>query len=262
MKRTALFLLAFCALLLVLPALIPASSTEIELAAGNAAPSPSHPFGTDLKGRDLFVRVAEGARLSLLIGLAATLVSSTIGIAWGAIAGYRGGRIDAVMMRTVDILYGLPFMFIVIILLSLTGRSVLILFAALGFVEWLTMARVVRAEVRLLASADFVTAARALGARQSRILFRHVLPNAGDTILVYTTFTVPAVILEEAFLSFLGLGVPAPEASLGTLIREGIVTLSVYPWQLLFPALVLLAIIFTINLFGNRLKRTLTHRPL
>jgi len=239
---------------LFLPEILSLSATEIDLPNGNQAPSLAHPFGQDLKGRDLFARVIHGTRLSLMIGLAATLVSCTIGTLWGAVAGFRGGKVDTVMMRIVDVLFGLPFMFVVIILMAFVGRSILLLFLVLGLIHWLTMARVLRAEVTLIKNREFVQAARSLGCSTWRILSRHILPNISDTIIVYMTFTIPGVVLEEAFLSFLGLGVPAPEASLGTLVREGIITLSVHPWQLFFPAFFLLTIIFSVNWLSRRLQ--------
>ncbi len=254
------YFLTACAFLvcMLLPEILALSAVELDLTNGNAPPGLSHPFGQDLKGRDLFARVIHGARLSLMIGLAATLVSCTIGTFWGAVAGFRGGKTDAIMMRIVDFLFGLPFMFVVIIVLSFSGRSVVLLFLVLGLIHWLTMARVIRAEVVLLKHREFVQAARATGCSTWRILVRHILPNISDTVIVYMTFTIPGVILEEAFLSFLGLGVPAPDASLGTLVREGIVTLSVHPWQLAFPAAFLLMIIFSVNILARRIQHSLT----
>jgi len=242
--------------MILLPEIVLGDPTEIALKKGNLKPGLPHIFGTDLKGRDSFLRVLYGARLSLLIGLSATFVSLFIGVIYGAVSGMAGRRIDTLMMRFVDVLYGLPFMFVVIILMTvLGGKSVILLFMALGMVQWLTMARVVRSEVLSVREKDFVTAARALGAGKMGVLFRHVLPNIADTVLVYATFTVPLVIIEEAFLSFLGLGVPAPMASLGTLIRAGIPTISVFPWQILFPSAVLLALVFMVNRIGWILKR-------
>ena len=255
-RRTLVMLGLIIIAVLFLPEVIPGDPTEIALKQGNLKPGLPHIFGTDLKGRDSFLRVLYGARLSLLIGLSATFVSLFIGVIYGAVSGMAGRRIDNLMMRLVDVLYGLPFMFVVIILMTIVGgRSVLLLFMALGMVQWLTMARVVRAEVLSVREKEFVTAARSLGAGNARILFRHILPNIADTVLVYATFTVPMVIIEEAFLSFLGLGVPAPMASLGTLIRAGIPTISVYPWQILFPAAVLLILVFLVNRIGWVLKR-------
>ena len=256
-RRVWLFPLLLVLLILLLPEILPGDPAEIRLQEGNRPPGLRHLFGTDLKGRDSFLRVLYGTRLSLLIGLSATFVSLCIGVLYGATAGMAGRRTDSLMMRFVDVLYGLPFMFVVIILMTIVGQSVFLLFLALGMVQWLTMARVVRSEVLSIREKDYITAARSLGAGRLRILFRHILPNIADTVLVYATFTVPMVIIEEAFLSFLGLGVPAPMASLGTLIKDGIPTLAVYPWQLLFPAVVLLLLVFLVNRMGWALKHKL-----
>lgn len=256
-RRSVVIFLVVSLLVLVLPSLWPGDPTEIRLTSGNRPPSWQHPLGTDYKGRDLFLRVLYGTRLSYLIGIVATAVSLLIGVPYGALAGFGSRRRDAFMMRIVDILYGLPYMLIVIILIVLTRQSVLLLFVALGMVQWLTMARVVRAEVLSLRERDFVDAARVLGIGDQRILLRHILPNVLDTMLVYATFTIPQVIIRETFLSFLGLGVPAPQSSLGTLILDGIRTISIYPWQLLFPALALLLLVFGTNKMGNYYKQRL-----
>jgi len=254
-QKIFLIFITLCLFLLVIPDIWPGDPSSINLKSGNLKPSFSHPFGTDLKGRDIFIISLYGMRLSLMIGLVATVVSMCIGVTYGSIAGYKGKKIDTFLMRFVDVLYGLPFMFIVIILMVLVGRSVIMLFFALGAVQWLTIARVTRAEVLSMKEKEFVQAANVLGISDSRIMTRHILPNIAGTILVYTTFTVPAIILEEAFLSFLGLGVPAPMASLGTLIKEGITTISIYPWQLIFPSCFLLGLVFIINRFGYELKK-------
>lgn len=211
-------------------------------------------LGTDGRGRDLLVRLLYGARVSLLIGLLATLVALVIGVLWGAIAGYVGGRVDAVMMRVVDALYGLPFMFIVILLLVVAGRSTINLFIALGAVSWLSMARVVRGQVLSLRERDYVLAARALGATPWRILWRHIIPATAGPVVVYATLMIPGVILEEALLSFLGLGVQPPDASWGTLIAEGSRLMASQPWLIVFPALVLTTTLLALNFVGDHLR--------
>jgi len=211
-------------------------------------------LGSDGKGRDLLVRLLHGARISLLVGLLATLVALVIGVTWGSIAGYLGGRVDAVMMRIVDALYGLPFMFIVILLLVVVGRSTVNLFIALGAVSWLSMARLVRGQVLSLREQGYVLAARAIGASPQRILVRHILPGTVGPVTVYATLMIPGVILEEALLSFLGLGVQPPEASWGTLIAEGAGLMASQPWLIIFPAIVLTATLLALNFVGDGLR--------
>lgn len=217
-------------------------------------------LGTDQKGRDLLVRLLYGARVSLAIGLLATLVSFCIGLSYGAIAGYAGGRLDGVMMRAVDVLYGLPFLFLVILLLVVAGRSTVNLFVALGAVSWLSMARIVRGQVLALRRREFVEAALATGLSPARILWRHVVPNTLGPVIVYATLSVPAVILEEAFLSFLGLGVQPPAASWGTLISEGARLMQDRPWLILYPGLALGLTLFSLNFLGDGLRDVLDPR--
>ncbi len=217
-------------------------------------------IGTDQKGRDLLVRLLYGARVSLTIGLLATLVSFLIGVTYGAIAGYAGGRLDGLMMRVVDVLYGLPFMFIVILLLVIAGRSTLNLFVALGAVSWLNMARIVRGQVLSIRRREFVEAATAMGLSEARILLRHVLPNTVGPVVVYATLSVPAVILEEAFLSFLGLGVQPPDASWGSLLSEGARLMQDRPWLLTWPAAALALTLFSLNFLGDGLRDALDPR--
>lgn len=220
-------------------------------------PSLEHLFGTDSLGRDLFTRVLHGGRISLAVGVVATLVSLLIGVSWGAIAGYRGGHVDNVMMRIVDMLYSLPFMFFVILLVAWFGRSLLLLFAALGAVQWLTMSRIVRGEMKRLRHAEFVEAARALGVGEPTLVVRHLLPNMLGPILVYATLTVPAVMLEEAFLSFLGLGVQPPMASWGSLANEGasaMNSLRTAWWLIVFPGGVLALTLLSLNFVGDALR--------
>ncbi len=211
-------------------------------------------LGTDQKGRDLLARLLYGARVSLAIALLATLISVLIGVSYGALSGWLGGRWDGLMMRIVDVLYGLPFLFLVILLLVVAGRSTVNLFVALGAVSWLSMARIVRGQVLSLRRRPFVEAAVAMGVGQARILWRHILPNALGPIVVYATLSVPAVIIEEAFLSFLGLGVQPPAASWGTLISEGARLMAQHPWLILYPGGLLTATLFALHFVGDGLR--------
>jgi oligopeptide transport system permease protein len=227
------------------------------LSYGAKPPTRFHLLGTDELGRDLLTRILYGGRISFAVGLLATLVSLTIGVTYGSIAGSKGGRVDHLMMRVVDILYGLPFMFFVIILVVIFGRSILNLFVALGAVQWLTMARIVRGQVLSLKTREFVLSAQAVGVSPTRLLVRHILPNALGPIVVYTTLTVPAVMLEEAFLSYLGLGVQPPMASWGSLASEGAAAMESYPWLILFPGLALTATLLSLNFLGDGLRDAL-----
>jgi oligopeptide transport system permease protein len=231
--------------------------TAQTLSLGASPPSAAHWFGTDELGRDTFARVIYGGRISLLVGFIGTLVSLLIGVGYGAIAGYRGGRIDEIMMRVVDVLYSLPYIFLVILLLVFFSRSILMLFVALGLVQWLTMARIVRGQVLSLKNQNFVEAARALGAGDGQIIFRHIVPNTLGPVIVYTTLTVPAIILQEAFLSFLGLGVQPPDASWGTLVSEGARLLALFPWLVIFPGVALSLTLFCFNFLGDGLRDAL-----
>lgn len=256
----SLFLLLFIIVVCVFaPAISPWALDDVDWDNIGTPPdfSSQHYFGTDANGRDLFVRTLQGGRISLMVGLLATAVSFIIGILYGAVAGYTGGKTDVLMMRFVDILYALPFMFFVILLTVYFGRSIWLIFIAIGAVEWLTMARIVRGQSLSLKQRAFVEAARVTGASHFTIIKRHIIPNTLGPVIVYATLTVPQVILFESFLSFLGLGVQEPMTSWGVLIAEGASQMESAPWMLLFPATFLAVTLFCLNFIGDGLRDAL-----
>ena len=248
------------------PDYIPADAKLIKSFAPFRAPDGSfswvHPMGTDNSGRDMLARVLQGGQISLMVGIIATIVSLLIGVAYGAIAGYLGGRVDSLMMRFVDILYSLPYVILVIVLLAMFRRStpvgqLALLFVALGSVSWLTMARIVRGQVLSLKNQEFVLAAKATGVSTPRIIFRHIVPNTLGPVIVYATLTIPTVMLTEAFLSYLGFGVQPPLASWGSLASEGIQNIGIFPWQLIFPGVTMALTLFSLNFLGDGLRDAL-----
>ena len=242
------------------PLVVQQSYATQNLELGATPPSTKHWLGTDTLGRDLFVRVLYGGQISIAVGLCATAVALTIGVIYGTTAGFIGGRVDAVMMRIVDIIFALPFTVFVILLMVFFGRKFVLLFAAIGAVQWLTMARIVRGQVKSLRRMEFIEAAEALGLTKAQIIFRHMIPNALGPIIVYATLTVPSVMLLEAFLSFLGLGVQPPMSSWGVLINEGASNMEEAPWLLVFPGLALALTLFSLNFLGDGLRDALDPR--
>lgn len=260
-----------------------------DLALGATAPSGAHWMGTDPLGRDIMARVFLGGRVSFAVGIIATLVSFAIGVTWGGVAGYFGGRVDSVMMRAVDVLYTFPFLILVILLQVFFANKdgafhhlfqkaigpfvtdatdpswfpvfqINFVFAALGGISWLTMARIVRGQVIALREQPFVEAARSIGVGHTAIIFRHLLPNALGPIIVYTTLTIPQIMLTEAFLSFLGMGTQEPLSSWGLLASKGAEVMELYPWMLVFPAVMLALTLFCFNFLGDGLRDALDPR--
>jgi oligopeptide transport system permease protein len=263
-NRMALFgfavLLVLCVVSLLTPWIAPYSYEQQNLMLGATPPSATHWLGTDIFGRDMLTRIMYGGRVSLMVGFIATAVALVIGILWGSIAGFIGGRVDAVMMRIVDIMYALPFMIFIVLLMVVFGRNILLLFVAIGAVEWLTMARIVRSQVMALRKQEFVEAAYSMGLSRWAIIRRHIIPNTLGPVIVYTTLTIPSVMLLEAFLSFLGLGIQPPQSSWGLLINYGVETMEEYPWLLIFPGVTLSLTLFALNFLGDGLRDALDPR--
>ena len=253
-------LVILCVVSLLTPWIAPYGYEEQDLILGATPPSAEHWLGTDIFGRDMLTRIMYGGRVSLTVGFIATGVALIIGVLWGAIAGFAGGRVDAVMMRIVDILYALPFMIFIVLLMVVFGRNIFLLFFAIGAVEWLTMARIVRGQVMALRKQEFVEAAYSLGLSQWIIIRRHIIPNTLGPVIVYTTLTIPSVMLLEAFLSFLGLGIQPPQSSWGLLISYGVETVEEFPWLLIFPGLTLSLTLFALNFLGDGLRDALDPR--
>ena len=252
--RMGLFLfLSIAAICFIGPLVLEQSHEETRLTLGATPPSSEHPFGTDTLGRDLLIRTLIGGQISIFVGFLATAVALCIGISYGMIAGYVGKKTDALMMRFVDTLYALPFTIMVILLTVLFGRSLLLIFLAIGAVEWLTLARIVRGETRNIKTQAFVQAAQVNGLTHSRILTRHILPNLISPVIVFATLTIPSVILLESVISFLGLGVQAP-CFVGSLINEGAQKFDIYPWMLLFPSIFFSLTILSLNFIGDALR--------
>ena len=261
-NRAAVAGIALLGLLIVAamvgPALAPFAYDKVNKADVWLPPlAHGHLLGTDALGRDLLARLLVGLRVSLAIGAVATVVSLVIGVAWGATAGFLGGRLDEAMMRVVDVLYALPFIFFVILLMVTFGSNIVLIFVAIGAVEWLTMSRIVRGQTLTLKQKEFIEAARAAGLSRPAIVARHIVPNLLGPVVVYVTLTIPAVILAESFLSFLGLGVQPPMASLGTLIATGASDMELAPWLLIFPSAVMVVTLMSFNFIGDGLRDAL-----
>jgi len=252
-----LVLLIFILLAIFAPWIAPHSYSYQNLELGASPPSSDFLLGTDTLGRDLFSRILYGARVSLMVGFVATGVALIIGVSWGIIAGYFGGKIDSVMMRIVDVLYGLPFIIFIILLMVIFGRNIWLLFGAIGAVEWLTMARIVRGQVLTIKNQEYVLAAQAMGVSNIQMFKKHIFPNILGPIAVYATLTIPQVMLLEAFLSFLGLGIQPPMSSWGTLIRYGVESMEEYSWLLIYPGLTFTITLFALNFFGDGLRDAL-----
>ena len=253
-----IFILVFVAL--ITPFIAPYDYAYQDLALGASPPSSDHLLGTDTLGRDLLTRMMYGSRISLMVGFLATSVALIIGVIWGTIAGFSGGKTDAIMMRIVDTLYGIPFIILIILLMVIFGRNLVLLFLAIGAVEWLTMARIVRSQVLNLSRQEFILSAEAMGVSRLSIIFRHLIPNAMGPVIVYATLTVPQIMLLESFLSFLGLGVQPPLSSWGLLIRDGAVSMEEYWWLLIFPSLAFSLTLFSLNFIGDGLRDAIDPR--
>ena len=262
MKVSGGILLGIIAIAFIGPLLSPHDYLQTDF--DNLLQGPSlgdfHLFGTDDLGRDLFVRSMLGVQITILVAIVASVVSLLIGVAYGAVAGYLGGRVDAVMMRFVDTLYALPFIFFVILLMVAFERNFLLIFVAIGAINWLDMARIVRGQTLSLREREFVEAARLTGVSTARIVFRHIAPNLFGVVIVYVTLTIPQAILVESFLSFLGLGIQEPQTSLGALVDAGVNQMEGASWMLLIPASLLAVILLCFNFFGDAMRDALDAR--
>ena len=263
-NKLSLFSLIYISTLIIValitPFIAPYNYADQNLALGASPPSPEHLLGTDTLGRDLLTRMMYGSRISLMVGFLATSVALVIGVIWGTIAGSSGGKTDALMMRIVDTLYGIPFIILIILLMVIFGRNLILLFLAIGAVEWLTMARIVRSQVLNLSKQEFILSAQAMGVTKINIIFRHLIPNAMGPVIVYATLTVPQIMLLESFLSFLGLGVQPPLSSWGLLIRDGAVSMEEYWWLLIFPSIAFSLTLFSLNFIGDGLRDAIDPR--
>ena len=255
-----IYILLLIVLAIFTPLIAPYDYAYQDLNLGPSGPSAAHLLGTDTLGRDLLTRMMYASRISLMVGFLATMVALVIGGLGGTIAGFAGGRTDAIMMRIVDVLYGIPFIILIILLMVMFGRNLVLLFMAIGAVEWLTMSRIVRSQVMSLSQQEFVLSAEAMGVSKKDIISRHLIPNAIGPVIVYATLTVPQIMLLEAFLSFLGLGVQAPMSSWGLLIRDGAVSMEEYWWLLIFPSLAFSLTLFSLNFIGDGLRDALDPR--
>ena len=255
-----IYIVSLVLMALITPLIAPYDYAYQDLSIGASPPSPEHLLGTDTLGRDLLTRMMYGSRISLMVGFLATSVALVIGVIWGTVAGFSGGKTDAIMMRIVDTLYGIPFIILIILLMVIFGRNLILLFLAIGAVEWLTMARIVRSQVLNLSQQEFILAAEAMGVNKINIVFRHLIPNAMGPVIVYATLTVPQIMLLEAFLSFLGLGVQPPLSSWGLLIRDGAVSMEEYWWLLIFPSLAFSLTLFSLNFIGDGLRDAIAPR--
>ena len=255
-----IYIVSLVLMALITPLIAPYDYAYQDLSIGASPPSPEHLLGTDTLGRDLLTRMMYGSRISLMVGFLATSVALVIGVIWGTVAGFSGGKTDAIMMRIVDTLYGIPFIILIILLMVIFGRNLILLFLAIGAVEWLTMARIVRSQVLNLSQQEFILAAEAMGVNKINIVFRHLIPNAMGPVIVYATLTVPQIMLLEAFLSFLGLGVQPPLSSWGLLIRDGAVSMEEYWWLLIFPSLAFSLTLFSLNFIGDGLRDAIDNR--
>ncbi|EOR21948.1 ABC transporter permease [Niallia alba] len=253
-------LILLIAMAFVGPLLTPYNYYENDLTKTNQPPSAEHYFGTDELGRDMFERIWYGAKISLFIGIAAAFIDLVIGVIWGGIAGYKGGKTDEVMMRIADVLYGIPYLLLVILLMVVLGQGIWTMILAMSITGWINMARMVRGQVLSLKSQEYILASRTLGASVSRIMGKHLIPNAMGPILVTLTLTVPNAIFTEAFLSYLGLGLTPPLASWGTMANDGIGAMQYYPWRLFFPAMFICLTIFAFNVIGDGIRDALDPR--